>query len=304
MNAAENPVSGAVSNPTRPGVRARLRERAGIGLIVPPLVLVLLVFAYPLLKMFLLSVTNFLDPSDSGLANYAWFFKNDTQIVILRRTFLVSLWVTLACLVLGFPYAYLMTVVGPRTRFVMLAGVLLPFWSNLVVRTYAWAILLQDTGPIQAALRSLGVDNARLLGNMIGVTIGSVQVLLPFLVLPLYASLAGIDRSLLSAAASLGATPRAAFIKVYLPLSMPGVLAGSMIVFILMLGFYFTPALLGSSRESLISQQIVVQVNQLLAFGRGGAMAFILLIATLGLLGLAVLVAKRHTKALGIGEGQ
>jgi putative spermidine/putrescine transport system permease protein len=271
-------------------------------LVLPALALTLIIFAYPVLKMFQLSVTEFTDPESGLFANYTWFFTDPTQVTILRRTFLVSAWVTLFCLLLGFPYAYLMTLVGRRTRLLMLAAVLLPFWSNLVVRTYAWVILLRDTGPVKAFLEAMGIDSPRLIGNMIGVTIGATQVLLPFLVLPLYASLSNIDRRLLTAAESLGASPRRAFVKIYLPLALPGILAGSLIVFVLMLGFYFTPALLGSPSNSLISQQIVTQVSRLLEFGRGGAMALILLVITLVLLGLGALLTRRSTKALGIGE--
>lgn len=290
----------------RRGARSagRLRFKPSTLLIVVPLAFVGYFFIYPIGQMFWLSFTEFLTPKSGHLENYHWFFSSSSQVRILERTFRVSVWVTAICLVLGFPYAYLMTLVSGRARIVMFAAVMLPFWSNLVVRTYAWVILLQDTGPIKAAMRSFGFQGPQLLGNMTGVTIGATQVLLPFLVLPLYATLQGIDRRLLDAAESLGAKPRVAFVKIYLPLAVPGILAGSLIVFILMLGFYFTPALLGSTRDSLISQQIVVQVNELLAFGRGGAMALILLISTLLLLGLAGLVSRRYTRALGIGEGR
>lgn len=282
---------------------SRLRQlvRPDVVLLLIPTVFVGVFFIYPLGQMFVLSFTEFLAPGSHWHDNYGWFLSNSTQMKILRRTFLVSVWVTLICLLLGFPYAYLMTLVNRRTRLLMLAAVMLPFWSNLVVRTYAWVILLRDTGPVHAAFKTFGIDLPRMLGNMTGVTIGATQVLLPFLVLPLYANLQGIDRRLLDAAESLGAKPRVAFARIYLPLAVPGILAGSLIVFILTLGFYFTPALLGSTHNSLISQQIFIQVNRLLAFGRGGAMAFILLISTLLILGLASLVSRRYTKALGIG---
>jgi len=271
-------------------------------LLVLPLAFVGYFFFYPLVQMLWLSVTDFLTEPSRWYDNYSWFLGDETQRRIFRRTFLVSTWVTLVCLVAGFPYAYLMTLVSRRTRLLMLAAVMLPFWSNLVVRTYAWVILLQDNGPVRSSFDSVGIHMPRLLGNMTGVTIGATQVLLPFLVLPLYATLQGIDRRLLDAAESLGAKPRVAFVKVYLPLALPGVLAGSLIVFVLMLGFYFTPALLGSPSNSLISQQIVIQINKLLAFGRGGAMALSLLVTTLVILSLGALLSRRYTKALGIGS--
>lgn len=274
-------------------------------LVIPAIVFVALAFGYPVLQMFWLSITEFPDGGDgSWYSNFVWYFSDATQMTILRRTFLVAAWVTLSCLALGFPYAYLMTTVSRRWRLVMIAGVMLPFWSNLVVRTYAWVILLQDVGPVPAAIRSLGIEPPRLIGNVTGMTIGATQVLLPFLVLPLYAGLQGIDRRLLDAAQSLGASPTKAFVKVYLPLAIPGVLAGGMLVFVLSLGFYFTPALLGSPGESLISQQIVIQTSKLLAFGRGGAMALILLVLTLVLLGVAALVTRSRTRGIGAGGGR
>lgn len=277
-------------------------RRAGVGLLaVPAIVFLAVVFAYPVFSVFVRSVTDV--PDGAGfLDNYLWYFSESTEMTILRRTFSVALWVTGVALVVGFPYAYLMTLVGPRTRLLMLGAVLLPFWSNLVVRTYAWVVLLQDTGPVPAVLRSLGLGDVRFVGTTLGMTIATTQVLLPFLVLPLYSSLTRIDRRLLDAARSLGARPATAFVRIYLPLAVPGTIAGSMLVFILSLGFYFTPALLGGTGNSLISQQIVVQVSRLLDFGRGGAMALVLLGVTMVVLALLTLAVRPATKALGIGD--
>jgi putative spermidine/putrescine transport system permease protein len=248
-------------------------------------------------------VRSFTDvPEGSGVfGNYIWYFTDSVEMTILRRTFVVAAWCTAVCVLVGFPYAYLMTVVGPRVRLLLLGGVMLPFWSNLVVRVYAWVVLLQDTGPVQAALHALGIDGLRLTGNTLGMTIGTTQILLPFLVLPLYGTLSRIDSRLLDAGRSLGARPTVAFARIYLPLAVPGLLAGAMLVFVLTLGFYFTPALLGGTRNSLISQEIVIQVNRLVNFGRGGAMALVLLFVTLLLLGIVALVTRRLTRALGLG---
>lgn len=287
------------SSPGGPVWKRRLRPGGHALLALLPLAFVTVVFAYPVLQMFRLSFTEIFGDESGWLGNYHWYLNDPVQMKILRRTFLVSFWVTSLCLLLGFPYAYLMTRVGSKVRLLMLGAVLLPFWSNLVVRTYAWVVLLQDSGPIKDLFGVFGLDHVRLLGNTTGVTIGATQVLLPFLILPLYATLSRIDLRLLDAAQSLGAKPRAAFFRIYMPLAVPGMLAGALIVFILMLGFYFTPALLGSSQNSLISQQIVVQVNQLLAFGRGGAMALVLLLSTLLVVGLVGLATRRGTQALG-----
>ncbi|WP_208719739.1 ABC transporter permease [Amycolatopsis circi] len=258
-----------------------------------------LFFVYPLGTMTVRSFTDFVSRGDSGFANYHWFFTSDVQLTILRRTFLTSVFVTVLCLAVGYPYAYLMTVVSTRWRMVLLAAVLMPFWTSLIVRTYSWIILLGDSGPIAKALRALGFGNVRLLGTTTAVTIGMAQIMLPFLVLPLYSQLTQIDRTLLRAAEIHGSTPRTALRTVYLPLSVPGITASSTIVFVLTLGFYFTPALLGSPQNSLLSQQIVSQVNSQLAFGRGGAMALALLLITLLILAGGSLLGRPFTRALG-----
>jgi putative spermidine/putrescine transport system permease protein len=253
-----------------------LRANRWALLVIPALALILVAFAYPVFDILRRSFT---EPV-SGFGNYQQFFDAPAYVKILRRTFFTAAIVTVVCLLLGYPYAYLMTVVRPRWRIVLLAVVLVPFWTSLMVRTYAWMVLLQDTGFINNVLASLGIGRLSLIRNTLGVTIGMAQILLPFMVLPLYATMQGIDRRLLHAAEGLGAPPRTAFLKVYVPLSMPGVTAGVTLVFILSLGFYITPALLGSPQNALLSQLIVTQISQLLNFGMGGAMAAILLAVT------------------------
>ena len=259
------------------GSLARLRPDRWALLILPALALLAVVFAYPVLDILRRSFT---EPA-AGLGNYEQFFGTPAYVTILRRTFTTAAIVTGVCLLLGYPYAYLMTVVRQRWRLVLLAVVLVPFWTSLMVRTYAWIVLLQDTGVVNDVLASLGIGRLSLIRNTLGVTIGMTQILLPFMVLPLYSTMQGIDRRLLQAAEGLGAPPRTAFLRVYVPLSLPGVTAGVTLVFILALGFYVTPALLGSPQNALLSQLVVQQVSQLLNFGAGGAMAAILLVATL-----------------------
>ncbi len=267
-----------------------------------PVAFLAVLFGYPVVTMFARSFTDFVNPGESGLANYEWYVTTSSQLTILRRTFTTSLLVTALCLGIGFPYAYMMTVVGRRWRLIMIGAVLMPFWTSLIVRTYSWMILLGDSGPVVRSLAKLGFEDVRILGTTTAVAIGMTQVMLPFLVLPLYSQLTQIDRRLLLAARIHGASKLTAFRTVYLPLAVPGIMAGSTVVFIVSLGFYFTPALLGSPQNSMLSQQIVEQVSGLLAFGRGGAMALILLIITLALLGLGSLLTLRYRRALGIGS--
>ncbi|MPZ24830.1 MAG: ABC transporter permease subunit [Dehalococcoidia bacterium] len=283
------------------GLRRLPRDRWILVALIP-LAFVAIFFAYPVVEMLRRSFTDFLTPAESGFSNYEWFLGSSVQLEILRRTFTSALLVTGICLVLGYPYAYLMTLVGWRWRVIMMAAVLMPFWTSVIVRNYSWIILLQDNGPVVSALEDLGLGSVRLLGTTTAVVIGMTQIMLPFMILPLYSVLSRIDRSLLLAAQSLGANPRVAFVRVYVPLSVPGIMAGSTIVFILALGFYFAPVLLGSPQNSLLSQQIVEQVSTLLAFGRGGAMALVLLILTLLLLGLGARGARPYRRALGIGS--
>jgi putative spermidine/putrescine transport system permease protein len=275
---------------------SRLRPDRWSVLVLPALALLLITFAYPVFDILRRSFT---EPV-AGLENYRMFFETPAYVTILRRTFVTAAIVTVVSLVLGYPYAYLMTIVRPRWRLVLLAVVLVPFWTSLMVRTYAWIVLLQDTGVVNDVLDALGIGRLSLIRNTVGVTIGMTQILLPFMVLPLYSTMQGIDRRLLQAAEGLGARPLTAFLRVYVPLSLPGVTAGVTLVFILALGFYVTPALLGSPQNALLSQLVVQQVSQLLNFGGGGAMAAILLVATLVLFALVSRVI-RPGRAFGAG---
>jgi len=263
-------------------------------LTAPALLLLLLVIVYPMLII----VTRSISEPQWGLQNYVWFFGTPVNLVVLQRTFVIAGWVTLACVICAYPYAYVMTAVGPRLRMAMILCVLVPFWVSGVVRTLAWVILLQDSGVINSTLRALGLDTVRLIRTQTGVVIGMTQVLLPFMILPLYSVMRAIDLRLVQAAHSLGARPTRAFLQVYLPLSLPGVYAGAVIVFILALGFYITPALLGGPRSTMLSTLVQNQVLSLLNWGRGGAMGVVLLVATFVLLALAApLMRQRHTKA-------
>lgn len=280
--------------PEPPTARAAAR-RVGTGwawLALPAAALLALVFVYPLVRLLAKSFT---DPS-VGLDNYRQLWNSDVFGTVLARTFTTSAVVCLVCLVVGYPYAYLMTLVSRRWRDVMLVVVLVPFWTSLMVRTFSWLVLLQDTGVVNDILAGIGVGRLPLIRNTTGVTIGMAQVMLPFAVLPMYASMKTIDRRLLQAAQACGATPTRAFLRVYAPLSVPGVLAASSIVFVVSLGFFVTPQLLGSPSNALLSQLIYTEINRLSNWGVGAAMGFVLLAATLLLL-LLVQGATRTARA-------
>jgi putative spermidine/putrescine transport system permease protein len=273
--------------------RRRLSETWGrMGLLAPSAALLLGVFLVPLAIMLWRAFT---DPQP-GLDNLSWYLGDSVQRTVLLRTFTTAIKVTIVCLVLGYPYAYAMVAAGPRLRALLMLLVLMPFWTSLMVRTFAWVILLQDHGPVQSMLSVVGLGDVGLIRTNLGVVIGMSQILLPFMVMPLFAVMSNIDRRLIQASSSLGARPFTSFVRVWLPLSVPGVAAGTLMVFISSLGFYVTPALLGSPSNSLISQQIFVQVNSLLQWGRGGAMGAVLLAVTLVILGVLMLAMRLTTR--------
>lgn len=257
-------------------------------LLLPAYALLLGVFAYPLLESMWRSVS---EPT-LGFDNYVWALTNPNNVGVIARTFGNALLATVICLTLSYPYAYLMTIVSARARTVLVVIALIPFWTSLMIRTFAWIVLLQDGGVVNTMLSWIGVGPLELLRTNTGVIIGLSHVLMPFMVLPLYAVMSGIDLRLVTAARSLGARPLVAFLKIFVPLSIPGVAAGSLLVFIQALGFYVTPALLGSPSDSMLAQSIYAQVSGLLEWGRGGALGVILLVITVLLLGIIGLIAK------------
>lgn len=262
-------------------------------LILPALIWIGVFYVYPVCAILTRSFTDFTPPQESGLDNFIWFFTTRVNTIVLVRTFWISLYVTIICLVLGYPFAYLMTLATGWKRLALITAVIIPLTTSPLVRSFAWIGLLQPNGPVVSFINSIGLGRPEFIGNLSGVMIGMSHIQLPLMVLPLFATLVRIDRRLLTAAASLGAHPVSAFLRVYLPLSMPGVIAGSVLVFVHSLGFYLTPALLGSPQQSLLSPLIVMQTQLVLAWGRAGAMALVLLGSTLLVLGVASLLTQR-----------
>src|SRR5512140_2037520 len=189
--------------------RGPLLNRWGM-LAVPLMVFLTLVFVLPLVLMVIRSFT---DPPGAGLANYQDFFASEADIRVLINTFYIATVVTIATLLIGYPYAYLMAIVPPRWAGVLLIAVLVPFWSSLLVRTFAWEVILRDTGLINSFLKGIGLiqEPLPLIRNTVSVIIGMTQILLPFMVLPLYSVMQQINPELTRAAANLGASPFNAF---------------------------------------------------------------------------------------------
>lgn len=203
--------------------------------------------------------------------------------VILVRTFWIAALVTFACAAIGFPYAMIAASLTGWKRDLMLAAVLLPLWTSLLVRTAAWFILLQEKGLINDLLQTLSLIDAPLplIFNRTGVIIAMTHVLLPFMVLPIYSVLITIPKNLMPAAASLGAPPWRAFLRVLLPLSLRGVASGSLLVFISAIGYYITPALIGGPGDQMISSIIAFYATGSANWGMAGALGVVLLVATL-----------------------
>jgi putative spermidine/putrescine transport system permease protein len=265
----------------RPAPPAR---RNAVLLLLPALVVLTVLFALPLLNVAVQSLT---DPG-FGFGHYTSLFTDGYTLRVLGRTVLTALVVTAAGLVLAYPYAYAMTIVGPIARAVLVTVVLVPFWTSMLARNFAWLVLMQDGGVIQRFLLApVGLGRTVLLGTGTGVVISMTQVMLPFMVLPMYSRMQQIDRRLVKAAHGLGAGPVSAFRKVYVPLSLPGVVAGASLVFVLALGFYVTPALLGSPQQSLIAQLLAQRTTQLLDFAGAGALGMLVLVVTLVLVAWA-----------------
>jgi putative spermidine/putrescine transport system permease protein len=257
-------------------------QRAFKLLLIPLLLWLFFLYLYPLLGIL---IRSFLDPGLT-LKHYVHFLNVSAYQSVLFSTTKIALFVTLASLVLGYPLAYLMATIRPRTANLVLILVLLPFWMSILVRTYAWMVLLGRSGIINSALMNLGLISSPLplMYNWFGISVGMVHILLPFMILPLYSVMKGIDRNLMLAAQNLGASSLQAFIRIFLPLSFPGIAAGCLLVFIISLGFFITPSLLGGTKNMTISMLIESHVNALLNWGFASALSTILLTTTLFIL--------------------
>jgi putative spermidine/putrescine transport system permease protein len=207
---------------------------------------------------------------------------------ILLRTFWIGFVVTALCLLLGYPLAYKLASLPIGVANLLMILVLLPFWTSLLVRTGAWVVLLQREGPVNGLLQALRLTDQplQLVYNRFGVYVAMTHILLPFMVLPLYSVMRGVPREYMRAAASLGAGPLRAFLRVYLPQTVPGIGAGCLLVFILAIGYYITPALVGGANDQMVSYFVAFFTEQTINWGMAAALGTVLLIATLILFAL------------------
>jgi putative spermidine/putrescine transport system permease protein/spermidine/putrescine transport system permease protein len=263
------------------GVR---EQRMLLSLATPALLAVIAIVVIPVGWLFYLSFLG--NDGQLSLEHYQKMIEYKSYARTFVTTFQVSLLTTLLCILIGYPLAYFLAILPPRVAGFCMLAVLLPFWTSLLVRTYAWLVLLQKNGILNDFAMSVGLwdEPLKLVHNLTGTLIGMAHIMLPFLVLPLYGSMRKIERDMMHAAANLGATPIQAFWKVYFPLSISGMVAGSLIVFVLCLGFYVTPAVLGGGRVVMVATQITAILENQYNWGAASALGVVLLVATIAIL--------------------
>jgi ABC-type spermidine/putrescine transport system permease subunit I len=273
----------------------RAEARVMFHLTVPALVIVGLLMVAPI--AWLLSMSFVAPDGQLSLENYRLFFAEPVYRDMFLNTFKIAFIVTVICLLLGYPVAYLLAITPAPWSGLLMLAVLMPFWTSTLVRTFSWLIILQRNGLVNSALVGAGLVERPipLVHNMTGTIIGMVHIMVPFLILPLYASMKAIDGNLMRAAANLGSSPAHAFARVYLPLSMPGLVAGTIMVFVMCLGFYITPALLGGGKVKMIAQRIEESLSLYATWGPAAALAVLLLLMTALCLGLSLMLVRRLT---------
>jgi putative spermidine/putrescine transport system permease protein len=274
-------LSSAASAPrlgAAPGEAGRARFASGtLALTLPALILLLLLFVLPLGRLFALSFAG------GSLEWYAKALTGGLYTTILLRTFEIAAIVTVCCLVIGYPVAFLLATTTPAWRAIGFAFVMLPLWTSVLVRTYAWMVLLGRNGIINRLLIDTGLMDQPLpmLNSKMAVVLGMVHVMLPFMILPIYSAVTRIDPDLAKAARGLGASTLRVVTTIYLPLTLRGILAGVTLVFVVSLGFYITPALLGGGKVLMFAMVIEQQVREFLAWNFASALSVILLAVTL-----------------------
>ncbi|MGA1075871.1 MAG: ABC transporter permease [Ilumatobacteraceae bacterium] len=259
----------------------RADRRRGLLLALPAYAYMVLFFAVPLVIVFAYSFSTRSrtgDPTFSELSLDAYAKLRDELVRnVAIRSLILAIVTTVICLLFAYPFAYFVATRGPPTRNLLLVAVMIPFWTNFLVRNYAWRVILSTGGPISGVTEALGLGETDLLFTRTAVVIGLVYSFLPFMILPLYASIERIDWRLVEASRDLYCSGWKSFTKVVLPLSMPGVIAGSILVFVPSLGAYVTPAILGGGKEALLGEYIVGQFLTARNWPVGASLSFVLM---------------------------
>ncbi len=272
---------GAEATPAFEAAAERAASRRGLLLAAPALAYLLLFFAVPLVIVFTYSFAtrNRFGEAVFDTVGFDAYRRLADPVVrdIILRSITLAVVTTAICLVVGYPFAYYLTTRRPGLRNVMLVLVMIPFWSNFLVRNYAWRVLLGNDGLVARSTDAVGIGPVELLFTQPAVVLGLVYGFLPFMILPLYASIERIDGSLLEASRDLYGSNFQTFRRVLLPLSMPGVIAGSILVFVPSLGAYVTPEILGGAKTTLLGSYIVTQFLTARNWPVGASLSFVLM---------------------------
>jgi putative spermidine/putrescine transport system permease protein len=257
----------------------RNEKLALFAFLTPALFLLAVFFLYPMLSFLAQSI---FDPNFT-LEHFSKAAGRPVYLKILLKTLKISAWTTILCFVIGYPVAFVMAHATGKMKIAIIAFVLIPFWTSVLVRMFAWMALLGRDGVINRALFHMGLIDqpVEMLFTQFAVLVGMVHYMLPYMILPVYAVMTGIPRNLMDAASNLGAPPHKVFWRVYFPLSLPGIGAGGLLVFIISMGFYVTPALLGGAQDVMLAQIIEQQISDTLNWGFAAALSAILLVVTI-----------------------
>lgn len=275
-------------------MRSKMKLKKEVGHIWTLSPIIFWMLAFLTIPLIIVIITGFLTRGTYGQVENILTLTNYTKMVdpiyikVLLISLLLSFITTILCLIIGYPFAYFIAKSPRKYRTILLMLIIIPFWTNSLIRTYAWIVLLRTTGVINSYLIKLGLihEPMQMLYTNGAVLLGLVYTLFPFMVLPLYASIEGLDKSYLEAASDLGASPWKTFLKVTIPLTMPGIVAGCILVFIPTLGLFFIPDLLGGSKIMLISNLIKNQFLTARDWPFGSAISIIIIIITFMLIGV------------------
>lgn len=279
----ERPV--AEATPEFEALAARQERRRGVLYALPAYLYLVIFFAMPFLIVVVYSFAT--RTRTGGVELGGWnldsYQRLGEEIVrdVLVRSVVLAIVTTLICLVIAYPFAYFITTRSPAVRNVMLALVMIPFWTNFLVRNYAWRLILANEGPLSNTTDTIGLGPTEILFTQSAVVLGMVYAFLPFMVLPLYASIERIDTSLIEASRDLYGNARQTFTSVIFPLSLPGVVAGSILVFVPSAGAYVTPAILGGNKNVLLGSYIVDQFGNARNFPFGASLSVVLMVLML-----------------------
>jgi len=259
----------------------RSERRRGFLLALPAYVYMILFFVVPLIIVLVYSFATRTRTGDTSLSGWNLdAYRRLTEDFIIDsvvRSAVLALITTLICLVVGYPYAYFAATRGPTVRNLMLIAVMIPFWTNFLVRNYSWRLLLSSGGPISSVTETIGLGETDLLFTRTAVVLGLVYSFLPFMILPLYAAVERLDWRLVEASRDLYSNGFQSFIRIVLPLSLPGIIAGSILVFVPSLGAYVTPEILGGGKSPMLGSVIVTQFLTARNWPVGASMSFVLM---------------------------